>query len=197
MSFASSQKGSPLTLVSVQHLKGSLFSVITARNTGAKPIAKVQFGVLVIAKDAPAPVYRESALISVDLPVGESKAIEANVLSSTEAGSLMEKYQQGAEAEAGVVKVVYEDGSSWSFDAVRTGRFREGRALAQASACGGWLSAGLESVAHAFGIQHWYTCTDVDGVDQWCELKEQGQQCTDTICDPKKGQCPNQRCMFH
>jgi hypothetical protein len=188
-----------VTILGDHNEAGGLFTAVTVRNDGAAKVRSVTFGVLVFdRKDTSGkPTYIAGKALSVNLAPGDSMNVTATVVSRERAEALMKQYPDGAEARLGVAKVDFDNGPSWTFDAVQKGKWDDGFTVsANYALCGGWFKVAMSTTAHAFGLPtQWYTCTLAS--DQWCENLDQGAKCNDHVCDPKLGECPNQKCLAH
>lgn len=189
------QDDSPIKIVRTESKAGAAFSTVTVLNRSDRRIQAVTFAVLASGNDDKStdkPAYVEGQLLSASLDPTQTVTLEANLLAKTAVAELFAAFPTGAELQAGVVKVVFSDGSAWSTDAKSRGRFGKGPIVhaARTFGCNSLFARALAAAGFSG-----YICSTSLSAEE-CLNEEGGQSCTNSICDPAPAFCQRQRCLL-
>jgi hypothetical protein len=209
LTFAPGQPNSPVTILSVTSGTDFLFRVIRAKNVSDKPVGSLTFGVMVHAlastgAPTPPPVYEPFPPVPVSIASGAVANVDVPVLRPAKA--LQDAAHLGAdlEAELGVVKVDFADGTSWQYDPRTKGGFGGfvlNGAPAGAACPGQRQRMALAAFGRFIGIpalaQGYFKCVPTGNC---LVCTNNVSTCTNSICgqtgNPPCYNCPQQVCQY-
>lgn len=185
---AALQKGSPIRIDSVASASEALFVNAKVTNIGAKPIARLDFGVLIrssrAAQGTPALVSLDP--VNVSLMPQKTAIVPLTGFQVSDIGTYNSQFGGRVVGEFGVLSVVFQDGTSWSDDPVRRGTFSVGRyAASRIAACKTQPNSPIVRV----GLRQYPTfyCAETENCTQ-CSATT--SSCTVSTCAQPNNPCP-------
>ncbi len=123
-----SQVDSPVEIMSAKSTHDFIYESVGIRNSGARRITAVKFGVLVYSETSDGsrvePTLLESGLIRTDIRPGESRTLDVYLSRREDFLATPSSFATRSIADLGVLEVVFQDAPSWRFDAEAKGTFR-------------------------------------------------------------------------
>jgi hypothetical protein len=203
LTFATSETGSPVSILSSTATQSFMFQAVQVKNTSQETIATVTFGVMIYPVQASSkakPVFISGYAIGASLGPGQEATLNVSLLPAATALARASTFGTApVQAQLGVSAVRFSDGSAWTFDAKSRGGFEPQshvaprvQQLSSRAPCAQHLFATFRLVSNQ-SPNTYFTCQP-GGQPVYCE--NHYSYCTMQVCTILN-ECPDQVCQYH